>query len=346
MRIRWQGFELPTRVLPDHENMTAGYGRFVVEPFERGYGVTVGNSLRRALLSSIEGTAVTSIKIQGVTHEFTASDGIQEDVVDVILNVKELLLRLHDDSPVTLHIEKSGVGPVTAADIQENDRFEVINRDLQLCTITDEKASFAVEMVARKGRGYKTAEENAAEAGEQVIGVIPVDSIFSPVRRVKYHTENTRVGQVTTYDRLTLEIWTDGTISPEHALVEGSTILRKHLHPFVKYFEIGAELERREKEQDQQESEEQIQMRELHEKLALPVSVLDPSVRAENCLSAESIQTIGDLVRRNEPDMLKVRNFGKTSLKEIKKKLTDMGLSFGMEIEEREAVETSAPEVP
>jgi DNA-directed RNA polymerase subunit alpha len=189
-------------------------------------------------------------------------------------------------------------------------------------------------MTAKKGRGYKTADENAAEEGEQIVGVIPVDSIFSPVRRVKYSVENTRVGQVTNYDRLTLELWTDGTVSPENALVEASSILRKHLHPFVKYFEIGAEIERREQDEEQIESADAVAARELREKLALPVSVLDPSVRAENCLSAENIRTIGDLVQRSEAEMLKVRNFGKTSLKEMKKKLADMGLHFGMSMEE------------
>lgn len=333
MRIRWRGFELPTRVVAEPETLTETYGRFIVESFERGYGVTIGNSLRRVLLSSIEGTAVSSIKINGVTHEFTAMKGIQEDVVDIILNVKEILLRFQGDDPVVLRIEKSGVGPVTAGDIQENERVEVVNKDLHLCTISKEGVTFSAELSARKGRGYVTAEENATAAGEQIIGVIPVDSIFSPVRRVKYFTENARVGQITNYDKLTIELWTDGTIQPENALVEASAILRKHLNPFVKYFEIGRELEREPKE-GQIETEEDTKARELREKLALPVSVLDPSVRAENCLAAENVQTIGDLVRRSEPEMLKVRNFGKTSLKEIKKKLGDMELTFGMGLPE------------
>ena len=223
MRIRWRGFELPTRVVleeDDPKHLYGHYGRFIVEPFERGYGTTIGNSLRRALLSSIQGTAFTSIKIDGVAHEFGTIDGVQEDVVDIVLNIKQVLLKMFDDGPVDLVLEKTGEGPVTAGDIADTERAEIINKDLHLCTITSPDTTVRIELTAQSGRGYMTADENAARNGDATVGEIPIDSIFSPVRRVKYATENTRVGQVTNHDKLTLEIWTDGSITPENALVE------------------------------------------------------------------------------------------------------------------------------
>ncbi|MCX7804849.1 MAG: DNA-directed RNA polymerase subunit alpha [Planctomycetota bacterium] len=344
MRIRWRGFELPTRVVLEKESATDKYGKFVAEPFERGYGVTIGNSLRRVLLSSLEGAAVTAIRIEtsargeggkpktvAVRHEFTALAGVYEDVSDIVLNVKELRFKVHCDEPVTLTLGRTGKGEVTGADIGKDQRVELVNPEAKLCTLVDDIA-FNMELVVRKGRGYRTAEENIEEGMPE--GTIPVDSIYSPVRRVRYRAENARVGQRTDYDKLILEIWTDGTKTPEMAMVEASTILRKHYNPFVKYFELGAAPEVEGMERAAIETGEDVQIRELREKLALPVSVLDPSVRAENCLAAEKIQTLGDLVRRTEADMLRVKNFGKTSLKEIRKKLADMGLSFGMQIPE------------
>ena len=344
MRIRWRGFELPTHVTQEKETATEGYGKFAAEPFERGYGVTIGNSLRRVLLSSLEGAAVASVSVEvthkgedgklkttHISHEFTAVPGIFEDITDVVLNIKELRLRLHTDEPVLIKVERKGKGPVKAGDIVRDERVDIINPELLLCTLTED-ISLSIEMTARKGRGYRTAEENIST--EQPIGVIPVDSIYTPVRRVRYHVENTRVGQQTDFDKLVLEIWTDGTITPEMALVEAATILRKHFNPFVKYFEMGKQIEapRVEEPVEELEAGEETAVRELREKLKMPISVLEPSVRAENCLAAANIQTLGDLVRISEADVLKIKNFGMTSLKEIRKKLGDMGLSFGMEV--------------
>jgi DNA-directed RNA polymerase subunit alpha len=345
MRIRWRGFELPTHVTLNKETATPQYGEFEAEPFERGYGVTIGNSLRRVLLSSLEGAAVMSIRLEvghkgedgkhkttQISHEFTAIPGLYEDVTDVVLNVKELRLRLFTEEPVVLKLEKKGKGVIKAGDIAKNERFEIVNPELVLCTLTDD-IHFDLELTARKGRGYRTAEENIV--ADQLVGIIPVDSVYTPVKRVRYKVENTRVGQQTDYDKLNLEIWTDGTITPEMALVEAATILRKHFNPFVKYFDLGKQIESSGPGivPAALEGGEDIH-RELREKLKMPVSVLEPSVRAENCMAAANITVLADLVRLNEADVLKIKNFGKTSLKEIKKKLMDLGLSFGMELPE------------
>jgi len=343
MRIRWRGFELPTQVTLDPETATPRFGKFIVEPFERGYGVTIGNSLRRVLISSLEGAAVTSIRVSvtgrnasgkeetvQASHEFTALPGVFEDVTDLVLNIKNIRLRIHTDEPINMRLEKSGKGPVRAGDIQRDERFEIVNPGLELCTLADECA-LSIEFTACKGRGYRTAEENVN--AEAFVGTIPVDSIFSPVSRVRYTVEATRVGQRTDFDKLVLEIWTDETVTPEMALVEASSILRKHFNPFVKYFELGKQLETTGvMAAAQLEVGEDAQIHELREKLKLPVSVLDPSVRAENCLAAASIQTLGDLVHHSDAELLKIKNLGKTSMKELKKKLTDMGLSLGMEL--------------
>src|SRR5262245_35501468 len=240
MRIRWRNLELPTKVVADPATRTDTYAKFTAEPFERGYGVTVGNGLRRVLLSSIEGTAVTSVKVQGAKHEFSSLDGVKEDVTDIVLALKRLRVRFHTDDPKVLTIEKKGPGPVTGADVQTGSDCEVVNKDLVICTLTTDR-SFEAELEVRKGRGYVTSEENARE--EHEIGVIPMDAIFSPVQRVRYRTENTRVGKMTNYDRLILELWTDGTITPEMALVEAGKIYRKHLNPFVTFFDVGKELQ-------------------------------------------------------------------------------------------------------
>ncbi len=381
MRIRWRDLELPTKVVADSATRTDSYAKFTAEPFERGYGVTVGNGLRRVLLSSIEGTAVTSVKIQGVKHEFSSIDGIKEDVTDIILALKRLRVQFHTDDPKVLRVEKSGAGPVTGADIMTGSDCEVVSGDLHICTITEDNVSFEAEIEVRRGRGYVTAEENARE--EQEIGVIPVDSIFSPIQRVRYRTENTRVGKLTNYDRLILELWTDGTITPEMALVEASKIYRKHLNPFIQFFDVGKELLFDKASEpsipgfsapvglgapstpsfgstpaamatapaassapstlpasmgseplgaplgapatDGGDSEEQ------RRKLELPIAHLDLSVRASNCLEAEGVQTIGELVRLSQEQLMGFKNFGRTSLKEITRKLDDMNLSLGME---------------
>lgn len=337
MRIRWRGFELPTRVNVDEENHSETYAKFVAEPFERGYGITVGNSLRRVLLSSIEGAAPISVRFAGATHEFTAVPGIYEDVTNVVLNLKGLLIRIRGDGPELLRVSKQGAGAVTAGDFDANPNVEIINPDLVIATIVDEEGSFGAEVTVAKGRGYKAAEELEQDAlSEKALGTVPMDATFSPVRRTRWSTEATRVGQMTNYDRLILEVWTTGAVRPEEALVEAASILRKHLNPFVKFFEVGEELER-DGAADESASfgELSAEDRELQAKLDEPVSILDPSVRAANCLAAEGIRSLRDLVQRGESEMLQVRNFGKTSLKEIKSKLADLGLSFGMTVPPR-----------
>lgn len=323
MRIRWRGFELPTRVVCETETLTDKYGKFTAEPFERGYGTTVGNSLRRVLLSSLEGSAIASVRIDGVLHEFSTIPGIVEDVTDIILNIKGIVVKLYTDDPKKIKIEASKKGEVRAGDIITDANVEVINKDHHICTISEE-TKLNVEMEVRKGRGYVTSEENSPE--EQIIGLIPVDSIFSPVQRVRYKIEETRVGQRTNYDKLVLEVWTNGALSPEMALVEASKILRKHLNPFVQYFELGREIQVAEKSAEMRALEDT----GLKRKLDTPLAELDLSVRAANCLEAADLKTVRDLVQLTEPELLEIKNLGKTTLKELKKKLAELELSPGM----------------
>ena len=331
MRIRWRSFEIPSSVTCEQETRSDNYGKFVIEPFERGFGVTVGNSLRRILLSSIEGAAVTSVKIEGVQHEFSTLTGVYEDVTNIILNIKRLRLRLKSDEIATLDIFRDKKGDITSGDITYPSNVEIVDTKHPIATLTQD-IPFKVEMRAARGRGYLTAEENSR--GDNEIGVIWVDSSFSPVTRVRYKTEDTRVGQLTNYDRLIMEIWTNGTIPPEMALVEAAKILRKHLNPFVQYTEIGYEVQ----ETSGLSSPDEViappppDQEELQKKLGLAISALGLSVRAYNCLEAENIETVGDLVGRTEEEMLKVRNFGKTSLVEIREKLGELGLKLGMAV--------------
>ena len=339
MRIRWRNLELPTKVVADPATRTDTYAKFVAEPFERGFGVTVGNGLRRVLLSSIEGTAVTSVKIQGVKHEFSSLEGVKEDVTDLVLAFKRLRVRFHTDDPKVLTVDKRGPGPVTGADVQCGSDCEVVNKDLVICTLTTDRA-FEAEIEVKKGRGYVTQEENARE--EHEIGVIPLDAIYSPVQRVRYRTENTRVGKMTNYDRLILELWTDGTVTPEMALVEAGKIYRKHLNPFVHFFDVGREFGTPGAAPtmgDVAPAAAPVAApvataapADLKKKLEMPVSALDLSVRASNALEAEGIQTVGELVRRTEEQLLKLKNFGRTSVKEVEKKLQALELSFGMDV--------------
>jgi len=332
MRIRWKGLELPTRVVLDSTTETPTYGQFVAEPFERGFGVTIGNSLRRILMSSLEGAAVTGVKIEGVLHEFSSVEGVIEDATDLILNIKGLVVRLEGDEPRIVTLEADEPGPVTAGMIQADPNVEIVNTDHVICTLS-KKMRFAMELRIEKGRGYVAAEENTPE-GEQEVGYIPVDAHFSPVSRVRFRAENTRVGQRTNYDRLVLELWTNGTVSPDMALVEAAKIMRKHLNPFVEYFQPGEELvaeEAAELEEVAAGAEEYVS--ELERKLALPIAHLELSVRASNCLESENMMTVGQLVRLSEDDLLAVRSFGKTSLREVKRKLADLGLSLGMDLE-------------
>ncbi len=330
MRVTWRGLELPTRVERDKMISSDRYGRFFIEPFERGFGTTIGNSLRRILLSSLEGSAVTSVKIAGVAHEFSSIKGVMEDVTDIVLNVKSLIIRLHDQGPKTMRVSVSRVGTVTAADIVADPAIEIINRDLVLATLT-EAVNFEMEMVVESGRGYVPAAERIATGDrfDQEIGRIMLDAVYSPVTRVRYVTEDTRVGQRTNYDRLILEIWTNGTVAPEMALVEAAKILRKHVNPFVQYFELGDETVTSSAAVESQMQEKAVD-EELIQKLNMPIQELELSVRASNCLDSAKIETVGQLVKMADADLLKIRSFGKTSLREVKRKLADIGLDLGM----------------
>lgn len=330
MRIIWRGLELPTRVDRDEQISTGTYGRFEVEPFERGFGTTIGNSLRRVLLSSLEGSAVESIKISGVDHEFSSIKGVMEDVTDVILNIKKLVVRLQGDESKTILVKANKAGPVTAEMIECDATVQIVNKDLVLATLTED-VDFEIEMVVGNGRGYSPASERISEADrhDQELGIIEIDAIYSPVVRVRYKTEDTRVGQRTNYDKLILEIWTDGTVTPEMAMVEAAKILRKYINPLVQYAQLGEETV--EEEVQTEEAEEAAGVdEELAAKLAMPTESLELTVRSDNCLEANHIKTVGELVRMTEADLLKIRSFGKTSLREIRRKLSDLGLSLGM----------------
>ncbi|MBI4398528.1 MAG: DNA-directed RNA polymerase subunit alpha [Candidatus Omnitrophica bacterium] len=322
MGIRWKTFETPKRLECDKNTLTLTYGKFVAEPFEKGFGTTIGNSLRRVLYSSIEGAAVTSIKVEGALHEFSALEGVYEDTAQIILNLKGLVLKYHGKGAkkISLNIKKKG--EVTARDIQTDETVEIVNPDLHICTLTKD-IKFSMEMDIARGRGYVPADKNKQE--DNPIGVIPIDSIFSPVKKVNYHVEETRVGQVTDYDRLIIEIWTNGALTPEECMLYASNILQRHLDIFVNYGEIPVEEEEEEEEVD----------KEFMDLINKPISELELSVRSANCLEAASIKTIGDLIQKSEPQMLKYKNFGKKSLSEINAILSGMGLALGMDIQKR-----------
>jgi len=323
-------------VVSNQDVSTPTYGQFVVEPFERGFGTTVGNSLRRILLSSLEGAAVTRVKIAGAQHEFEAIPGVLEDATDIVLNVKSLVVKNHTDEPKVLRLHSEVKGEITADMIEADPAIEVINRELVIATLTD-NVVFDMEMVVEKGRGYVPSEEMIDPDEDQEVGLIFVDASFSPVTRVRYRTEDTRVGQRTNFDRLVLEVWTNGTITPEMAMVEAAKILRKHLNPFVQYFELGEQIV----ESGGEEVHDEIDT-ELQRKLQMSVHELELSVRANNCLEAAKIETVGELVQMVEAELLKIRSFGKTSLREVKRKLQDLGLSLGMNVpmQDREPAET------
>jgi DNA-directed RNA polymerase subunit alpha len=320
MPIRLGRFEMPKRVVKDESVSTDTYGKFTAEPFEAGYGRTIGNSMRRVLLSSLEGTSVASVKIKGAPHEFCTLPGVREDVTDIVLNLKKVLFKSYTRDPQILKINVKGPGEVTAGDIQTADGVEVLNPDHHIATL-DEDGVFEGEIETRVGRGYCPAEGNKKE--EQEIGVIPIDSLFSPVSRVKYEVVNCRVGRRTDYDRLVIEIWTDGRVSPDDALTLSAAILRHHLDVFVSYDKDLIEFEESEKQID-------IEKEELRKKLNISVNEIELSVRAANCLNNANITTVGELAQKTEAEMLKYRNFGKKSLNEIKQKILDMGLSLGM----------------
>lgn len=320
MPRRLARFEMPKRIVKDEAQATSTYAKFIAEPFEAGYGRTIGNSLRRVLLSSLEGAAISSVRIEGALHEFASLPGVVEDVTDIILNLKKVLLKSYSREPRRVRISVKGPGEVTAKNIETDGMLEVLNPDHHICTL-DRDGVFEAELEVRIGRGYCPADWNKKE--DQEIGLIPIDSLFSPVRRVAYAVENTRVGRRTDYDKLILEIWTDGRVSPDEALTTSAAILRHHLDVFVNYDKDLIEFEESEKQVDAERDD-------LRRKLNMSVNEIELSVRAANCLNNANITTVGELAQKTEAEMLKYRNFGKKSLNEIKAKLAELGLSLGM----------------
>ena len=314
---------MPKSLSKDEATATEIYAKFAAEPFEAGYGHTIGNSLRRVLLSSLEGAAITSVRITGAQHEFASLTGVVEDVTDIVLNLKKIKFKAVDHEPRTVTINVNKEGQVTAGDIQTIQGIEVLNTDQIICTL-DKKQKFEAEFDVRVGRGFFSGDEN--KRPDMSIGVIPIDSIFSPVIRVKYSVENTRVGQRTDYDKLILEIWTDGRITPDDALLQASAILRHHLDVFVNYDDSQVEFD----ETPEEVSQENTRLKKL---LNMSVNEIELSVRAANCLNNANITTVGQLAMKTEAEMLKYRNFGKKSLNEIKEKLQQLGLSLGMKFE-------------
>jgi DNA-directed RNA polymerase subunit alpha len=324
MPVRLGRFEMPKSLGKDEATATETYAKFVAEPFEAGYGHTIGNSLRRVLLSSLEGAAITSVKIEGAPHEFTSLPGVVEDVVDIILNLKKVKFKAHEHGDIrNLVLSVNKEGAITAGDISPSSQVEVLNPEQHICTL-DKKAKFEAEFEVRVGRGFATGDEN--KRPDMPIGVIAIDSIFSPVTRVKYAVEQTRVGQRTDYDKLVIDIWTDGRITPDDALLQASAVLRKHLDVFVNYDDTQIEFD----ETPQEVSQENSRLKKL---LNMSVNEIELSVRAANCLNNANITTVGQLAQKSEAEMLKYRNFGKKSLNEIKDKLTQLGLGLGMKFE-------------
>ena len=323
MHIKWRGLELPSVVECERETLTPTYGKFVAEPFERGFGTTIGNSLRRVLLSSLRGSAVTQVKIRGANHEFTSIPGVLEDVTDIVLNVKSLVVKNHaEDEMKVITVEKSTAGPVTGADVLTGPDVEIINKDHVLATLTED-VPFMMEMVVENGRGFTPASEQLTR--EQEIGIIPIDAVYTPVTRVRYTIDETRVGQKTNYDRLSLEIWTNGSVSPQMALVESAKILRKHLNPFVQYSELGPMVFSQPRSAGGLDAA-------LEAKLNVPIAELNLSVRASNCMEAGDIRTVRDLVQLTEDQLMEIRNFGETTLDEVRAKLDERGLHLGMKV--------------
>jgi DNA-directed RNA polymerase subunit alpha len=315
----WRDLLKPKKLDADDKTLTPTYGKFVGEPFERGFGVTVGNALRRVLLSSLQSSAITAVRIKGVLHEFSTLPGVREDVTDIILNLKEVRLRLHDGLQGTARIEAKGVGEIKAGDIQGGPNLEILNPDLHIATLAKE-GKLDIEMNIRSGRGYVPAERNKEEGDP--VGTIPIDAVFSPVRKVNYNVSNARVGQRTDYDKLTLEVWTDGSVRPEDAVAYAARILQDQLSVFINFEETAEMAEVAEQRQPT-----------LNENLFRSVAELELSVRSANCLQNADIKYIGELVQRSEGEMLKTKNFGRKSLNEIKEILHEMGLDFGMRIE-------------
>ena len=320
MQANWRELIKPKRLMPDSDELNDSYGKYTAEPFERGFGITIGNSLRRILLSSLMGAAITSVKIEGVLHEFTSVAGVLEDITDIILNLKGVRFKLMDEGPKTVRIEAKGEGTVTAGDIICDDSVRVLNPAHHIATLSKD-GSLVMEMTVKWGRGYVPAERNKEE--DQSIGTIPIDAVFSPIKKVNYTVTSARVGQRTDYDKLTLEVWTDGSVSPEDAIAFAAKILKEHMSIFINFVE-----EPEEEVEDQDESKD-----DFNENLLRPVSELELSVRSSNCLKNADIKFIGDLVQKTEMEMLKTKNFGRKSLNEIKEILSEMGLRFGMKLD-------------
>lgn len=325
MHVKWRGLELPASVILEENSASETFGRFIVEPFERGFGTTIGNSLRRILLSTIEGSAITSIRVKGAEHEFCTIEGVNQDLVDIVLNVKGLVIDVDSAEPKVLRLSASGPGEVTADLIEADASVTVYNPDHVIATLTD-TVDFEMELTVERGRGYVPAAEQYASKDEQIIGDIPIDALYSPVQRVRYRVENTRVGQQTNFDRLIVDIWTDGTISPEMCLVESAKILRKHLNAFVQFDSLGKAVVSVEAAAAAAVDENLIR------KLEMSIAELDLTVRSSNCLELATINTVAQLVSLNDRELLSLRSFGRTSLREIKRKLDDLGLTLGMQM--------------
>ena len=318
----WKDLIRPKRLEVDKETLTPFYGKFTAEPFERGFGITIGNSLRRILLSSLQGAAITSVKIDGVLHEFSTVPGVKEDVTELILNLKEVRLKLHTEGPKIIRVKAEGAKVLKAGDIQTGDAVEILNPDHYIASLSRD-SKLSMEMTVKVGRGYVPAERNKEE--NQPIGTIPMDAIFSPTKKVNYTITNARVGQITDYDKLNLEIWTDGSINPEEAVAHAAKILKEQLSIFITFEE--------QEEEEEEGAAELAESEKLNENLFRSVDELELSVRSANCLKHANIKLIGDLVQKTEAEILATKNFGRKSLNEIKEILSEMGLSLGMKLE-------------
>ncbi len=322
MQKSWKDLIRPKRLEVEKETLTSSYGKFTAEPFERGFGITIGNSLRRILLSSLQGAAITSVKIDGVLHEFSAIPGAKEDITEIILNLKEVRLKLHTEGPKTIRVKAEGPTVLKAGDIITGDAVEILNPDQYIATLSRD-GKLSMEMVVKVGRGYVPAERNKEE--NQPIGTIPMDAIFSPIKKVNYTVTNARVGQITDYDKLTMEVWTDGSLNPEEAVAHSAKILKEQLSIFITFEE--------EEEAEMSYSEDEEEKEAFNENLLRSVDELELSVRSANCLKHANIRLIGDLVQKTEAEILATKNFGRKSLNEIKEILSEMGLSLGMKLD-------------
>jgi DNA-directed RNA polymerase subunit alpha len=323
----WRELIKPKSIIMDDENRSVFYGKFVCEPLERGFGITIGNALRRILLSSLQGASIVSVRFDDVVHEFSSIPGVMEDVTEIILNLKEIDLRLIDAEEAVIRLKKEGEGVVKAADIEKNESVEILNPEQPIATLSN-KGKLNIEMVVKMGKGYVPAEK--ATRSDHSIGVILMDASYSPIKKVNYVVTNARVGQITDYDKLTVEVWTNGSVSPEDAIAYSAKILKEQMSPFINF----------EEEPEPVEDEEEEESEKLNENLFRPVSELELSVRSANCLKNANITLIGELVQKTESEMLKTKNFGRKSLNEIKAILAEMGLSLGMKLEGFPPVET------